>query len=1054
MIKSAIFILATLSIMQSQASAPEELKIVSQQKVFPASILLTEDDKHWLKSQKTLRIGVYPQIHSPVVQNMFTDQYRGINADYLAIIGHSLDIKIKVINFDSKQKAIQALNHGELDSILTGLEYLLQTGPSFISSAAVAHSWPNLIATTSNIMQPLSSHERVRISTVGDYPDSQFIYESFPNAEIIRYNNNEKALNALSSGEDNYFIGDSLTTSIWLSQEFRNNIVTLKYWDKPQKKSVFLFSIQQPRLQRIFDDVLNSIDESVHIQIAHSNIDIGDLSFFLKPVNFTPSEKQWLSQHKKVRVIVNPWYIPFTLMDSEQEIRGIGGDLLNLISLQTGLTFESVVVKSYDEMIAETKKGDWHIMVPAIYAPNNDLFSYTQPFISTQFVTVVKKGSLNSAVLMPGMRVAISNGHPLLSELQKRHPGIEWVPVINVSIALNLVASNKVDAAIANRIAARYLSEHYYPNQLIWQAIPDVRPAAHTIAVSPDQPELKAILDKVRDSIPQREMFQIVSKWLRLPDVKINTWELYNKPFYLVTLLAALLVVSSALWAIYLAIEARKRKRSQRLLIKEKNKAEHASKENREFLSRMSHELRTPVSAIVGYLELLQNASVYFKPEDKVSVNQIAQASHSLLKLIGEILDLEKIESGIIEVIPKWGKIDNLITAKIDLFHAVASKKRILIDYTSSVASDQLILLDFQLLGQVLNNIIGNAVNFTQQGRINISVSLQNEMLIIVVTDTGSGISKSIQSRIFDAFIQADNQSTQQGSGLGLTICKVLMTKMNGTISLESEINKGTALTIILPVETTIDTGVESAPTTDIPMSVDRHLRVLIADDQSTSRLLLRRQLEMLGLKSDEAVDGQAVLSLLQQAHYDILITDVNMPVIDGITLAKTIREHDTRIIICGLTATAQVHERERCLAAGMNYCLFKPINIPQLALLLSDIKPQVDPSFDMKRLTVLAQGNRLLMLRALKDAQQENYNDLSKAHLALMHSDYQVMKYHIHRIRGTALLLGSRALAEQAELLEDKLLASDSDDGLSEMLEHIRTLLAELDIAVQGFKP
>jgi len=137
-----------------------------------------------------------------------------------------------------------------------------------------------------------------------------------------------------------------------------------------------------------------------------------------------------------------------------------------------------------------------------------------------------------------------------------------------------------------------------------------------------------------------------------------------------------------------------------------------------------------------------------------------------------------------------------------------------------------------------------------------------------------------------------------------------------------------------------------------------------------------------------------------------------------------------------------------------MNYCLFKPINIPQLALLLSDIKPQVNPLFDMKRLTVLAQGNRLLMLTALKDAQQENYNDLSKAHMALACSDYQAMKYHIHRIRGTAVLLGSKALADQTGLLEDKLQVSDSDDGLAAMLEHILTLLIELDSAVQNFKP
>ena len=1059
MIKSVIFILTvTLFFSNAHAFVPYELELISQQNISPVTVTLTEDDKQWLKNKKTLRIGVYPQAHSPVVEYMFMGQYTGINADYLAIIEHSLGIKMEVINFGSQENATQALSNGELDSVLTGLEYSLQINPSLISSDAVAHSWPNLVASISNIMSPLSSKEKVRVSTVDDYPGSKFIYESFPNAEIIHYNNYEAALDALSSGKDNYFIGDSLTTSIWLSQEFRNKIVTLKYWSNPQKNSVFLFLAQESKLQHLFDNVLHNIDRSVHSQIIHSTIDIGNLSFLLAPINLTSSEKQWLNKNKKVRVIVNPWYIPFSMTDSEQEIRGISGDILNLISLQTGLTFESVIVNSYDEMINEIKKGNWGMMVPAIYDPHSDIFSYIQPFVSTQFVSVVNREHFSSAALMPGMRVAITDTHPLQNELKEKHPDINWIPVKNASVALNLVADDKVDAAIANRLVTRYLSEHYYPDQLIWQAIPDVIPAAHTIAVAPNQPELKAILEKARNNIPQREIFQIVSKWLRMPSFKVDTWELYNKPFYLVALLATLLVISCTLWVIYLAIEVRKRKRSQRLLVKEKIKAQRASKENREFLSRMSHELRTPVSAIIGYLELLQNASANFKSEDKISVNQATQASHSLLKLIGEILDLEKVESGIIEVTPQWGNIDDLITDKIDLFHAIASKKGITIDYISPFTTNQMVFLDFQLLGQVLNNIIGNAVKFTQHGSINISVSLQNEVLTIVITDTGSGISKNEQSRIFEAFIQADNQSAEQGSGLGLTICKVLMTKMQGTILLESEVNKGTILTISLPTETVTDVNVESASAAVLPMNVDKQLRILIADDQPASRLLLQRQLETLGIGSDQAADGKEVLSLLRQSPYDILITDINMPVMDGISLTKKIREHDTSLIIYGLTATAQVHERERCLAAGMNDCLFKPINITQLTLLLSEIKSQDNPLFDMKRLTVLTQGNRLLMLSALNDAQKENYNDLSKAHQALTCSDYETMKYHIHRIRGTALLLGTAALANQTRLLEDRLQEYDSEfdsgDELLAMLEHIRELLAEIDVAVDNFKP
>lgn len=1059
MIKSALFILiillTVLRLCHAKVDVYDELKLIPQQQISPISVFLTEDDQRWLKGQKTLRIGIYPQEHSPVVQSMFAGQYRGINADYLEIIKHSLNIDIKVINLGDNQKAIQALSNGELDAILTGLEYAPNINDSLISSIAVAHSSPALVARVSNILSPLSSQEDVRVSAVSNYPDDQFIYESFPNAKIIRYDTDEDALNALSEGKDDYFIGDSLTTSIWLSQEFRNTIVTLKYWGKPQKKSNLLFPASETRLQNIINNVLKGIDDNIHSQIAFSAIDKGNLSFLIDPISFTPQEKKWLAQNNKVRVIVNPWYIPFTLVDKNTEVRGITGDLLNLISLQAGISFESVVVNSYDEMLAEAKKGGNYIMAPIIYEKKNaNTFSYTQPFLNTQFVSVVSKEHHNEATLQPEMRVAISDNHPLLSELKIKYPNIKWMVVKNVSVALNLVASKKVDAAIANRLAARYFSEHYYPDQLVWQTIPDVMPAGLTFAVPKNEPELKSILDKARNNIPQREILQIVSKWLRLPNVKISTWELYNKPFYLVALLASLLVISSTLWVIYLAIEVRKRKRSQRLLIEEKNKAQQANKKNREFLSRMSHEIRTPVSAIIGYLELLQQSSAKFNSEDRVSISQAAQASHSLLKLIGEILDLEKAESGIIDVIPKWGKVDSLIEDKITLFHAIASKKEITISYTSTLVANQAMLLDFQLLGQVLNNVLGNAVKFTQKGSIDIQASLHNESLIIRITDTGPGIAKNVQSRLFDAFIQAGHHSAEQGSGLGLTICKALMTRMNGTISIDSKVNKGTTLTITLPAEVDTDTHIESSQTTDLSISIDSNLRVLIADDQPASRLLLKRQLATLGIQPDEAADGQAALTQLQQAPYDILITDVNMPIMDGITLATTLRKYDTHLFICGLTATAQTHERERCLAAGMNTCLFKPVNISQIALLLSEIKPETNSVFDIKRLTLLAQGNRLLMLNALQDAQKENYNDLSKANQAFSQADYQSMKYHIHRISGTALLLGANALAEQAQQLEETLLTPESKDELSTMLECIRTLLAEFDIAVQNFKP
>ncbi|MSE47772.1 response regulator, partial [Escherichia coli] len=184
------------------------------------------------------------------------------------------------------------------------------------------------------------------------------------------------------------------------------------------------------------------------------------------------------------------------------------------------------------------------------------------------------------------------------------------------------------------------------------------------------------------------------------------------------------------------------------------------------------------------------------------------------------------------------------------------------------------------------------------------------------------------------------------------------------------------------------------------------------------------------------------------------LITDLNMPVMDGIELARQVRKSNTTLVIWGLTATAQEHERERCLSAGMNACLFKPITLSQLSHLLSGVSDTHDTAFDLERLAMLAQGNRALMLRALKDAQEENRCDLTAAYNASESGDYRLVKHHIHRINGTAQLLGVETLMKASQSLEDKLPDAMTVTELPAELEYIQTLLDELEQAIEKFTP
>lgn len=934
------FLLITGHVAYAQDEPPVELELSGNKYVTSVPVYLTKDDKRWLQQIKTLRVAVYQSEVSPLAQTTVTGRYRGMNADYLALIQHSLNIRLRVMAYKNQAVALEALKAGEVDMMLTGLESSPLSEEGINASLPLVHSWPNLVTSLANVMSPLQSAQSTRIAIVNNYPGADFIRQTFPNAEIANYSNYQEALSSVANGKEQWFMGDSLTTSTWLSQEFSLALTTVKYWTEPQKKSFFLFLPSQERLLTIVNNTLGRIDENVHGQIALSMIDKSNLSFLIEPLNLTPREKQWLNDHKVLRVITNPWFAPYTMVDSNQEMRGIADDILNLISLQTGIRLETVIVKSNEEMISEIKKGDWHIVPAATYnMSRKNYISFAHPFITTQVVIVVRKAESQENTLQSGSHVAISVDHSLLARLKSQYPGIHWKEVENASVALNLVATGKVDAAISNQLTARYLSEHYYPDQLTWLGLPGEEPAAISFAVPRSEPDLRQILDKALADILQKEILQIVSKWIRLPDVKIETWELYNSRFYLVAALAIFLVVSTSLWAVYLVWEVRSRKRSQLLLEAERNRARRANEEKREFLSHMSHEIRTPISAIMGFLEFLQLSPARFSHEDKASIDQAALASRSLLKLIGEILDLEKIESGLLDVVPQWVYADVLIKEKITLFNALAVQKGIVLDYDAHLEQKEAIRLDPQLLGQVLTNLIGNAVKFTQNGYVQVSAIKHNDTLIISVRDSGPGISAEEQKRLFMAFSQGKVGEHHHGSGLGLAISRALMTQMGGEIALQSEVNNGTIVTLSLPVQASFDVipdAVDVSPSAPIFQGT---LRVLIADDHPSSRLLLKRQLAVLGIVADEADNGEVALRYVRRGDYNLLITDLNMPVMDGLELTRQVRKFNGALAIWGLTATAQEHERERCLEAGMNVCLFKPITLTQISHLLSGVR-------------------------------------------------------------------------------------------------------------------
>ena len=530
--KIVVILILLLSIKSIAAPSVEPVSLdLSGHNHIPAiAVYLNHDDAQWLKQKKRIRVAITPPDTPPLTSNTMTGRYRGINADYLVMMQNSLNIPVEVMHFADEKEAIAALKTGGVDLLLTDLLYQPQAPDGLLATKPVFNSWPTLITALSNVMKPLQSEQYTTVAITDNYPPEAFIKQSFPNAQITHFASVYEALAAVANGHYDYYLGDNLTSSAAISQDFNLALSMVKFWSQERKESLFLLAPQQERLQSIMNQFISSVDEKTHNQIIQGWIERGNLSFINDKLNLTPREERWLSQNKRLKILINPYFIPFTMTDSNLDIRGMVGDILNLISLQTGLVFEPIIVKSNDEMLAEIDKGTWHLVQAETYDLSRaNRLDFTHPFITTPFVVVVKNNANKAAELALNMKVAISSNHPLRPQLQATYPNIDWTLVENSSVAVNLVANDQVDAGIANQLTARYLSEHYYPNQLKYAPIRGSNPAAIVFAVPRAVPELRQVLDKAMDNIPQKEILQLTGKWLKLPNITIDTWNLYDK---------------------------------------------------------------------------------------------------------------------------------------------------------------------------------------------------------------------------------------------------------------------------------------------------------------------------------------------------------------------------------------------------------------------------------------------------------------------------------------------------------------------------------------------
>jgi len=767
------------------------------------------------------------------------------------------------------------------------------------------------------------------IAVERDFVMVRFLREKHPEITLHEYSSTSDALHAVVKGEVDAYIGNRAVALYLMERELISNLQIQGKVEKIASANAIGVRKDWPILQGILQKALRDISEGERRAILAKwvpALDAPKRKRADKRLALSAEEQAWLKAHPVIRLGLDPVWEPIEFIDAKGQYRGISSAFMERLAEMLGVTLHYAPQQTWAQAVERARRGEVDVLPALNVSPARaEYLNFTQPYLHFPFMIITRRDAplITGMEDLTGWQVALERDYVTREYLDRDYPDLAQLLTNNTAEALHAVALGKADAYVGNLTMASYMIDKLGLGNLK-VAAPTPYSNDLTIGVRKDWLELAVILDKALATIGEEERRTIRQDSLAIRyDVEVDYTLLWK-----VVAGAAALLLLSFLWL----AQSRRQKAA---LARAKDEAEQANRFKSYFLANMSHEIRTPMNAIMGFSYLALQTELTTRQYHYLQ--KTYASAQALLGVINDILDFSRIEAGKLEIENAPFALDAICESLANITRIKAEEKGLELAFRRDPAVPDNLIGDFLRVGQVLVNLVGNAIKFTEKGEVRVSIEKERQegeqvWLRFSVRDTGIGIPMEQIPRLFGAFNQLDDSTTRRygGSGLGLSICRHLVQLMGGEIEARSESGVGSTFTFRLPFMLGKAQAPELEPEPDL-----RGLRALVVDDNPSAREILAERLTSFTFETVTAVNAEEAMLLLEEAErngrpFRLVLMDWRLPGLDGVEAGRRIKQeghlqHAPAVIL--VTGYGREEVMAKAEAAGLDGFLIKPVS-------------------------------------------------------------------------------------------------------------------------------